>query len=171
MRLDSLRDVGVGIIIGLLLAAVACIWIEYRPSARLATSSAKLDGIPVETKSCTTVQMLAAPAKKKLGLPKSIQKDEQAGVLAAIDVPGSQTAVAVLHRDTGVGEIYLTPQPWLAFNRRWTFGGFYGVNDRESGVMLGTAEYEFLQLKRLHGAIHMQADTSSRWFIGAGFTF
>ena len=180
-RLDRLRDarlLGYGTIVGLLLAAGIWAYTSFKPSlpAVLGQTAAKVAGVETEAVACATAQVLPKKVEKKLGLPPAIQKDEQARVLAAVDVPRVDyplIATSVLHLGTGIGEIYFTPQPlpWLAFNQRWTFGAFYGINDKESGVFLGTAQYEFLQLKRLHGAVHLQGDTSSRFFIGGGFTF
>jgi hypothetical protein len=176
-----------GIVIGALIVAIGCAWLKFKPGlpAVLAPTSPKIADIAKETKPCTSVQAFKDPAKKKLNLPEHVQKDEQASVIAAAPVPPSdypRTATAVLHRDTGIGEIYLQQDtlPWLAFNPRWRFGIFYGASfsasqdasdSFESGVALGTIQYEALQLKKLRATIHAQGSTDSRAFLGGGFTW
>lgn len=172
--------VGLGIAIGLLLAAFAAAgiaaWKTWWPSlpSVLAPTSPKVDDIKTETKDCKTVQAFKDPAKRKLDLPEHVQKDEQASVIAAAPIPPSdypRTATAVLHRDTGIGEIYLhdDPMPWVSFSRRWTVGAFYGVRDDVTQpVMRFTGLYKLAQIKALHIGIQGQIDTDGRRFGGIG---
>lgn len=167
-----------GFITCALCAAGIWAWSTFKPSlpAVLGEAPAKFADAKTETVPCKTLQALAPKAKKDVGLPAAVQKDEDTSLLAVAKVPRSDNplwASAVLHRSTGIGEIYFTPQPtpWLAFNRRWRFGGYYGINDQESGVIMGTAQYEFLQLKRLKATAIGQVDSSSRWFGGVGVTW
>jgi len=186
---DAIRFFGFGMIAGIILAGLACagwtLWTApARTVAQLAPTSPKVAKVAKETKDCKTVEVFADISKKKLDLPEHVQMDEQASVLAAAPVPPSdypRTATAVLHRDTGVGEIYLRtdPLPWLAIESRWRFGIFYGASfyssdtadNFESGVVLGTIQYEALQLKKLRATIHAQGSTDSRAYLGGGFTW
>lgn len=178
---DAIRFFGFGMIAGIILAGLACagwtLWTApARTVAQLAPTSPKVAKIDKVTRDCKTVEVFADAAKKKLDLPEHVQKDEQASVLAAAPVPPSdypRTATAVLHRDTGVGEIYLRtdPLPWLAFDQRWRFGAWYGVNDERTGVVRGQAQYEAVQTKRLKWGVLGSVETGRRYFLGVGGEF
>ena len=158
--------------------AIGLAWINFKPSlpSVLAPVSDDLAKVKQELLECQKLKVYVPKAKKKLNLPDTIKSDPTKHVLAASPIPPSDyphTMTAVYDQGTGVVDMFLRrdPLPWLAFNRRWRFGGYYGINDRESGVVMGAASYEFLQLKRLHVTATGQVDTSSRWFIGVGATF
>lgn len=178
-RADLLRDAKilvVGIVAGLLLAGIGCAWLKFKPSlpSVLGVAPPKFADAKTEAVPCKTVQALLPKVKKQVGLPAAIQKDEQASVLAIAAVPRSDNplfATAVLHRDTGVGEIYFTPQrlPLFGYYNRWRFGGYYGFNDAGNGsVLLGTAQYEAIQVKSMRLTSIMQVDSSGRWYGGIG---
>lgn len=168
--------VGAGIVLGLLLATAAWAWHSVKPSlpAVLAPPATKIAGLATETQPCTTVVALTPAAKKKLGLPPALQQDPQASVLTAADVPRTDhplIATAVLRRDTGVGEIYFTPQarPWLATDRRWLVGGFYTYRDDAAqpvGELL--VMVDLLQIKALHLGAMGHLDTTGRRALGVG---
>lgn len=167
---------GSGVVVGALIVVAGCVWLKYRPSlpAVLGQPTDRVAGIPTETKPCTQVQALAPKAKKKLGLPDPIQKDEQASVLTAVDVPRTDhplIATALLHRDTGIGEIYFTPQPlpWLDFNRRATLGIAYGFKNNATGfVARAYTKLDLLQIKRLHAGLLADVDNAGGWY-GGGY--
>ncbi len=174
---DRVSAFAFGAVFGLLLAAAGWAWHSLKPSlpAVLGETPNKVVNLPTETKSCTTVQAKAPKAKKALGLPAAVQQDEQASVLAAATVPRTDVpliASALLHRDTGLGEIYFTPQPrpWLAFDRRWLLGGFYGIRDGQAepvGELFGL--YDLAQIKAVHFGPMGHLDTAGRRFLGVGF--
>jgi hypothetical protein len=95
-------------------------------------------------------------------------------VLAAVDVPRTEApliATSLLHRDTGLGEIYFTPRPrpWLAFDRQWTAGVFYVARDDAAApVWRLTGTVDFFQIKALHLGAYGQLDTDGRRAVGAG---
>jgi hypothetical protein len=140
--------------------------------AVLAPTSSKLAGVAREPQPCTTVQAFKPGAKKKLSLPEAIQADPQASVLAAASVPPSdrpRTATALLHRDTGLGEIYLRddPLPWLAFNRRSALGIAWGAKAGASGLVTrGYGRVDMLQVKRLHAGLLGDVDSDGGWYAG-----
>lgn len=172
----SVRHFVAGIVAGLLIAAAVWAWQTVKPSlpAVLAPPAEKIAQVRTETKACTTVQALAEPAKKRLGLPESVRRDPQASVLAAADVPRTDSpliATPLLHRDTGVTEIYFTPQPrpWLASDRRWLVGGFYVARDEATepvGELVGL--YDVFQIKALHVGVLGHLDTTGRRALGVG---
>ena len=180
-RADLLRDAKilvVGIVAGLLLAGGMCVWLKFKPSlpSVLAPPSKELAKEETKRLDCKPVLVYRDKVEKKLDLPDIVTKDPDKHVVASSPVPPSDyphTMTAVYDEKVGNVNMFLRQDklPWLAFNRRWRFGGYYGVNDRESGVVLGSASYEFLQLKRLNVTATGQVDTSSRWFIGVGVTF
>ncbi len=175
---DSIKGFVVGAAAASLLFAGLWAWNEFQPSlpASLGETPNEIASTPTETVPCKTAQALPSSVKEDIGLPPAVVKNEQERLIAVVNVPQvdfPMTAGALLNTDTGMGQIYFTPQPypWTAFNPRWTFGGFYGINDKESGVVMGQAHYQFVQVKRLHVTATGQVDTSSRWFIGVGGQF
>lgn len=163
-----------GFVVAALCAGGLWAWSTLKPSlpAVLGQPTDRVANIPTETKPCTQVQALAPPAKKKLDLPEPIQKDEQASVLAAVDVPRTDhplIATALLHRDTGIGEIYFTPQPlpWIAFNRRATIGVAYGLKDNANGfVTRAYGRLDLMQIKMLHAGLLGDVDNAGGWYAG-----
>jgi len=158
-----------GFILGLLLCGGLYLYDKMQPPqiAQLLPTTPKLAGEEKEAKKCETVMAFKPDAKKTLGLPEQIQKDEQSSVIAASPVPPSdypRTATAVLHRDTGLGEIYLQQDslPWLAFNKRNTVSVGYGLggdSDITSTWHVG-AQHQFMQTKaiNLHLGGHLFGD-------------
>lgn len=173
---DKIPSFVAGTVAGLLLAAIGWAWHSLTPSlpAVLAPPAKKIAGLATETQPCTAVVALTPAAKKKLGLPPALQQDPQASALTAADVPRTDyplIATSVLHRDTGVGEIYFTPQPrpWLAFDRRWLVGGFVAYRDgapEPVGELLGL--YDLVQIKALHVGAMGHLDTTGRRAVGVG---
>lgn len=176
---DLRRDakIVVGSVVATCIAfAIGLAWIAFKPSlpSVLGVVPPKFADAKTETVPCKTVQALAPKVKKEVGLPVAVQKDEQASVLAIAVVPRSDNplfATSVLHRDTGIGEIYFTPQPrpWLAFDRRWLVGGFYSLRDGQTepvGELLGL--YDLAQIKALHVGAMAHLDTTGRRSLGIG---
>jgi len=169
-------DAALGVVLGLLLASAGFAWHSLKPSlpALPGAPSAKVADIQMETKPCKQVQAKEPKAKKKLGLPPPVQQDEQAVVLTAVDVPRTDEpliATSLLHLDTGLGEIFFTPQPrpWLAFDRRWTAGVFYVARDDAGGpVWRLDGRYEAFQIKFLHVGAQAQFDEDGRRSVGVG---
>lgn len=177
--IDRAKCFGAGFAVALLCAAVAWSWSTYKPRlpSVLAPTSPKVDDIKTEPKDCTTVQAFKSPAKQKLDLPAHVQKDEQASVIAAAPIPPSdypRTATAVLHRDTGIGEIYLhdDPLPWISLNydRRWRATVLYGVRDDSASIWRGTVDYSIARIKALEGVANVQVDSDGRRFAGVGLS-
>lgn len=176
--------VGLGIVVGLVLAVVAFGgWKIYRalqPStlvAAIAPPASSTAGDKKETKDCKMVEAYTPKIKKKLKLPESVQKDDSISVIATADVPRTDhplIASALLHRDTGVGEIAFTPQPlpWIDFNRRgFRFGVWYGVNDEQTGAIRAQALYDVVKTKRLLWGAVGSVESGSRFFVGVGGEF
>lgn len=153
--------------------AIGLAWINFKPSlpSVVGVTPPKFANAKTETKACTTVTALVPKVMEEVGLPAAVQKNEQASVLAIAAVPRSNNplfATSVLYRDTGIGEIYFTPQPlpWLAFNKQASVSLGYGIGGDEnitSTWHLG-ARYEFVQAKAIN--IHVRGD-----FFGDGYKF
>jgi hypothetical protein len=172
------RDLLIGIVIGLAIAGGLYLYDKMRdplPSV-LAPVSPKVADAAKETKTCDKVQAYVPKVKKELGLPEHVQKDEQASVIAAAPVPPSdypRTAITLLHRDTGVGEIYLQPEPtpWVAAVTRYNLGLYYGARtDADALVARLVASGEFLQLKRLNLGGTVSVDSDGQAFGGVGIS-
>ena len=174
--MKRIQDVFLGIFLGLLVAAGLYAYKALKPSlpAVLGEAPAKFAGAKTETKDCKTVQALVPKAKKDVGLPIAIQKDDDTSLLAVAVVPRSDNplwASAVLHRSTGVGEIYFTPQPlpWLAFNRRGALGVAYGARSEATGFVTRVyGRLDLVQVKRLHAGLLGDIDNAGSWY-GGGF--
>lgn len=153
--------------------AVGMAWLAFKPSlpSVLGVAPPKFADAKTETVPCKTVQALAPNVKEEVGLPVAVQKDEQASVLTIAAVPRSDNplfATAVLHRDSGIGEIYFTPQPlpWLAFNKQASVFAGYAIAGNESlkSTWRAGARYEFVQAKAIN--IHVEGG-----LFGDGYKF
>lgn len=167
-----------GFVIGLLVAGGICAWNAYKPSlpSVLATPAKELANAKPETLTCKTVVVYKDRVKKDLGLPETVKKDPDKKVTASTKVPASDfpnTVTSVFDLGTGMTDLYVRRDKlaWLAFNSKWRFSAFYGLNDKESGVIMGSAQYEAAQIKSLHVSAIGQVDTSSRYFVGVGLTW
>lgn len=161
-----------------LCAAGIWVWSTFKPSlpAVLGEAPPKFIGAKTETKECKTLQALAPKAKKDVGLPVAIQKDEDTSLLVVAKVPRSENplwASAVLHRATGIGEIYFTPQPlpWLAFNRRGEIGlSWLPLTDKGGGAVTSLdGRIELMQAKAMRfGVVGSVSEQNSEfhWQVG-----
>lgn len=156
-----------------LCAAGIWVWSTFKPSlpSVVGVAPPKFANAKTETVPVKAVQALATKVKKQVGLPVAVQKDDQASVLAIVAVPRSNNplfATSVLHRDTGLGEIYFTPQPlpWLAFNKQASASFGYGLGGIEGlkSTWHAGARYEFVQAKSIN--IHVEGH-----YFGDGYKF
>lgn len=166
------------IVLGGLIVAAGCAYLKLRPSlpSVSAVPAKELANETLTTLPCKPVAVYRPKVKEKLGIPEPLKSDPKVHIAASANIPASEyphTATAIFSEDSGATNIYLRrdPLPWLSFTSRWRLGGFYGANDEKNGVFLGLAQYEFVQLKRLKITAIGQADTSSRYFVGAGVTW
>lgn len=164
----------VGIVIGLLLAAIACAWLEHKPrlSSVLASAAKELANEETTIKEYQKVVVYRDKVKKKLDLPAAIQKDPDKHVVAASPIPPSDyphTMTAVYDSGTGAVDMFLRqdPLPWLAFNRRGAIGAAYGFKDGVTAARI-YGRLDLLQIKRLHAGLMGNADSDGGWF-GGGF--
>ena len=168
-----------GFVVAMLCAAGIWVWSTFKPSlpAVLGEAPSKFADAKTETVPCKTLQALAPKAKKDVGLPTAVQKDDDTSLLAVAVVPRSDNpmwASAVLHRSTGIGEIYFTPQPlpWLAFNRRGEIGfSWLPLSDKggEATIRLDV-RYEMLQAKALRaGPVGEITEKNGEYHWQAGF--
>lgn len=169
--------VGVMLLGGAIVAGGAW-WNANKPSlpSTLANPSKDLQKVAKRKIECQPVIIYTDVAKKAVGLPETVKADTEQHVLAATQVKPNErpvTVSAVLDTGTGQTSMYqrVDPLPWLSFDRRWRFGAFYGLSDSENGLILGVAQYQFAQIKRVNITAHGQVDTSGRYFIGGGFSW
>lgn len=176
---DHFKTFSAGLIMGLVVAGGLCAWNTLNrithPSV-LAPVAKELAKEKTETLLCKKVVVYRDKVKEKLNLPETVVKDPDKKVTASTKVPASDfpnTVTSVYDLGTGATDLYVRrdPLPWLAFDKRWRLGAFYGLSDEENGLFLGVAQYQFAQIKRVHITAHGQADTSGRYFIGAGVTW
>lgn len=174
-----MKNIAIGFILGLLAAGAV---VAYKTLTKITTPSIlaqpakELKNAKTETLTCKSVIVYQDPVKEDLGLPATVAKDPDKKVTASTKVPASDfpnTVSSVFDTGTGATDLYVRrdPLPLLAFDRRWRFGAFYGLSDAENGLFLWVAQYQFAQIKRVHITAHGQADTSGRYFLGAGINW
>ena len=174
-----MKNLVLGVILGIIMAGAVCAYNTLskitNPSI-LAQPAKELENAKSETLDCRPVVVYQDRVKRNLSLPGTVVKDHDKKVTASTKVPASDfpnTVTSVYDTGTGATDLYIRrdPLPWLAFDQRWRLGAFYGLSDSENGLFLGVAQYQFAQIKRVHITAHGHADTSGRYFIGAGFTW
>lgn len=166
----------VALVIGGLIVAIGCAWIQYRPSlpSVLATPAKELAKEETKNLDCKPVVVYRDKVKTKLGLPDIVTKDPDKHVVASSKVPSSDyphTMTAVYDEKVGSVDMFLRqdPLPWLAFNRRAAVGVAYGVKDDADGFvtrLYGRAD--LIQIKRLHAGLLADVDNAGGWY-GGGF--
>lgn len=119
----------------LVACGVAVGWWIYSPSpqapATVAKPAPQVAKVPTETVKTAPVKTFTAPAKKRLGLPASVQADSHKHVAAAARVEPDirpHTISTVLDSETGEFVTYdrAEPLPWLQAAKRGEVGVGYG---------------------------------------------
>ena len=171
----SIRDFGLGIILGLLLAAGGFAYKSLKPSLPSATAppSDDLAGINNETLNCIPVIVYKDKAKDKLGLPTAVVAASEQRVLGATQVNPNErptTVSAVLNTTIGETTFYqrLDPLPWLAFNRRYEVGVSYLPFNSDSIDKLIELDgrIQFIQIKSLRAGLTGAVDTDGGYKLG-----
>lgn len=148
----------VALVIGGLIVAIGCAWIQYRPSlpSVLATPAKELAKEETKTLQDKPVVVYREKVKDKLGLPESIKKDATKHVVNSTQVEASDrptTVTAVYDDQTGVVDLFKRQDrlPWLAFYRRYEIGlSWLPLTDKGgSAVMSIDGRIELLQAKAL----------------------
>jgi hypothetical protein len=171
-----MKNLIIGIIIGLLTAAGVCAWKAYTPNlpSVLAPPAPELAKEETTIKECQKIAVFRDKVKKKLDLPATVQKDTSKHVVASSPVPPSDyphTMTAVYDSGTGAVDMFLRqdPLPWLAFNRRGAIGAAYGFKDGADGFVTRVyGRLDLLQIKRLHAGLLGDVDNAGGWY-GGGF--
>lgn len=166
----------IALIVGGLIVAIGCAWIQYRPSlpSVLATPAKELAREQTKTLSCKPVVVYREKVKDKLGLPESIKKDATKHVVNSTKVEASErptTVTAVYDDQTGFVDLFkrLDPLPWLAVNRRGALGVAYGFKDDANGAVARVyGRMDLMQVKRFHLGLLGDIDSGGDWY-GGGF--
>lgn len=166
----------VALVIGGLIVAIGCAWIQYRPSlpSVLATPAKELAKEETKTLKDKPVVVYREKVKAKLGLPESVKKDATKHVVNSTQVESSDrptTVTAVYDDQTGVVDLFKRQDrlPWLAFDRRAAIGVAYGVkNDANGFVARIYGRADLIQIKRLHAGLLADVDNAGGWY-GGGF--
>ncbi len=155
---------------------VMAAWQHAQPPAIEGKTAAAIANVKTETIPIKSVVAYAAPAKRKLDLPKSVQDNKDDHVLAAVTVDGAannKTVTAVIDAE-GKTELYIKnePSPWLASEKTTEFSLDYGQKRATTGfIYRGAIRLDLLQIKALHAGINASADSDGAWFAGVGVRF
>ena len=176
--MQTVTSHAITVVVTLLIAIAGCLWMKFKPSlpSVLATPAAELAKEKPTLLTCKPVLVYRDKVETKLGLPSIVTGDPNKHVTASTKVPGDEyphTVTSVYDQNTGATDMFVRKDklPWLELKSKWRAGVYYGINDADSGVILGQAQYEFLQLKRLKATAIGQVDSSSRWFGGVGVSW
>lgn len=111
------------------------------------------------------VKALPPAAKRKLGLPQTVQDDPSKHVVETAQFPiTSQPFTAVAVYDDKSGDVSVSvrndPLPWLAAERRYYVRMGYGVKTKIGNVGQLAVGGNFVQMKALHvgGSIELFTD-------------
>lgn len=166
----------VALIVGGLIVAIGCAWIQYRPSlpSVLATPANELAKEQTKTLDCKPVVVYRDKVETKLGLPDIVTKDQDKHVVASSKVPASDyphTMTAVYDEKVGGVDMFLRqdPLPWASFNRRAALGVAYGFKDDANGAVTRVyGRMDLMQVKRLRLGLLGDVDNAGGWY-GGGF--
>lgn len=173
--LSFVKGAMVGIVAGLMLAAIVCAWVAVKPSppSVAAKPARELAGETPQRLECKPVVVYRDRIKKELGLPDVVRHDPAKHIADARRIPADdhpRTASAVYDEGSGKVEIFVRrdPLPWLAFDHRYSLGIYYGARDDLGGVWRVAGDVELIQIKLLRGVVHAQVDDDGRRFAGVG---
>lgn len=166
----------IAMVIGGLIVAIGCVWIQYRPSlpSVLATPAKELAKEKTKRLECKPILVYRDKVETKLGLPDIVTKDPDKHVVASSKVPPSDyphTMTAVYDEKVGGVDMFLRqdPLPWLAFNRSAALGVAYGVKDSADGFVTRLyGRVDLVQIKRLHVGLLADVNNAGGWY-GGGF--
>ncbi len=172
------RALLVGLVLGVLAMLALQAWLDRQPTdpAAPAPLAPELRGEVTSVAQCKPVVIYRDQVKQELGLPADVQANAQRQVVAATKVPASDrahTVSAVADLESGRVDLYLRPDPlpWLALERRTSFGLVYGIDDTGRTVLRGSAQLELLQLRHAHLGAAAHVDTTGRVLAGVAVTF
>ena len=172
----SIRDFGLGIILGLLLAAGAFAYKSFKPSIPSLPSAPSKDLAKVdkETLNCIPVIVYKDKAKDKLWLPTAVVAASEQRVLGATQVNPNErptTVSAVLNTVSGETTFYqrLDPLPWFALETRRELGIAYGFKDDAGGAVARIfGKVDLVQIKMIRAGLLGNVDSDGDWYAGAG---
>lgn len=166
--LSSLRCVGVGILIGLLLSVTAF----------FVKQSFEKDATPAESALAGPTETITSPivvhgdkAKRELRLPKALADNKDVKVLDATTLEEcDKTITAIIDTATGESTLFVRdePAPLFAASSRASVGVAYGVSDSDGALWQVSGSYEFARIKATRLGIVGTVDAKGRWFAGVG---
>lgn len=175
--MNRIIDCLIAFAVGFLLAIGVCIYRPTQPSPPSAPApvARELKGQPTTIAECRPV-VIYLRAKKDLGLPPAVLADDKRQVVGAAQVPAADhphTVSAVANLETGVVDLYVRPDPlpWLAFERRTTFGVIAGVNEEGAQMLRATGQIDLLRSRNAHLGAAVHADTAGHVLAGIALTF
>lgn len=168
MILNRLRDMGIGMLLGLLIAGAVLMTASYL----------RKDATTADTVLKGPTEVITAPVaihpdktKKALHLPKRIIEDKSIKVIGATTLAECErTVTAVLNTTTGATELLVRtePSPWFSTDARTSLGVAYGAADGGGAQWQATAGYDFLRVKAARVGLVGTVDERGRWFAGIG---
>lgn len=166
--ISSLRCIGIGILLGLLLSVVG-ILIKKSFEEDATPAESALDG-PTETVTAP-VAVHSDKAKKKLRLPKTLTDNRDVKVLTATTLEEcDKTVMTVLNTTTGESSMLVRDEPAPLFSSASlsSVGVSYGVSDSGAALWQVSGAYEVARIKAARLGIVGTVDAQGRWFAGVG---
>lgn len=170
------RPLLLGILIGALAVGAVASWRQSSSPAAPASPAPELRKEIATRIECKPIMVYREAVKSELGLSIPIQADRNRQVVAATKVPAADhpsTVSAVANLESGKIDLFIRndPLPWLAFERRPSFGLIYGVDEDGRTLLRGVGQVELLQSRRFHVGAVLHVDTGGRVLAGAAVTF
>lgn len=139
----------------------------------LAKPAPELKHAPRQDIAPPKVAVYTPPAKKKLGLPTSVQDDPNKYVLDSAKLPSDthpHTVTTVIDAKTGDVQTYdrRDPLPLLAAEQTGELRLDYGIKNGFIKVARLSLREDLLQVKAFHAGINASLDADGQYFIGVG---
>lgn len=160
---------GVGAVLGALISiAVGLTWIYFKPEPaqtsvhEIAKPAPEVAKVATEFIDFAPIKVYKPESKKRLNLPKSLQDDTHAHVIASTKTANDErqhTITTLIDVQTGEPTTYdrVDPLPWIAVNTKSQVGAFYGIKNGQQTIRI-QGEQELLQVKALHVGVIVSAD-------------
>lgn len=168
MRIN-LECFGVGFLAGALcMGGAGWYWYYKQP-----TKQATLTG-PTKTVIVTKPIRIYVGQKKSRALPKSVQHNQAAHVVAGTTVR-HRKVTAVLDTGTGITNLYVQPRSFFSSGRRTTIAVYEGILGFPGGLPRIDTRIEGTERLFRIGKVHIDAqasyDTVGGYFVGVGLDY
>lgn len=174
----ALRPLLIGVALGIVAMLAVQAWRDRQPPAPAvpAPIARELHNEATTVVACKPVMVYRDKVKAELGLPPDVQTNAARQVVAATKVHASDrphTVSAVADLGTGKVDLFVRPDPlpWLALERRTSFGVVYGYNEKGSVQVRGTAQVDLVRSRNYHLGAGLHIDAGGRALAGLVLSF